>query len=195
MYLLNQAAVSSFSPSPIESSENLPVLHLYQHGRFAITKLFQLPPSEIARCDIAERNLICAYGLTGKHDIVMEPMLKLLDVWARRIESQTNQNMKKYLSGQTVYPTLALFKVDTMIRVLTRQIGVRYNPAQIGEPDANPPPMDDPEDAFPWPAWSAPDGYMRIASGSSGRARAKAGLSAQARDHVISLLFSVGCAR
>lgn len=123
--------------------------HLYEFGGHALPMLFNTPAEHVPHVtEIAEMNLISAYGLPGTEKMDMGAMLATLEAWAQRIRHHTEQNVGKYLSGQTKFPSLARFRVTSMIYVLTRQIGIRYNPAQIGNPDPNPPPMDDAEDAF-----------------------------------------------
>lgn len=111
--------------------------------------LFNTPAPHVPHVtEIAEMNLISACGLPGTAKMSIGEMLATLDAWAKRVRDHTQQNVGKYLSGVTKFPSLAQFRVAAMIYVLTRHIGVRYNPAQVGSPDPNPPPMDDPEDAF-----------------------------------------------
>jgi hypothetical protein len=149
MYLLDQAAVSSLQLSPAASAESNPSpLHLHQHRQFAIAKLLHLSPSEIARCDIAEMNLICAYGLTGKHDIEMEAMLKLLDVWTKRCQTYITQKTSVYHANPNKFCSFAKFRVMAIAQVLTKQLGVRYNPRIEGQPGEHVKPITDPQDTF-----------------------------------------------
>ena len=57
--------------------------HLHQHGPQAITHLLNSRPEDIPHFDLAEMNLICAFGLPGTEDMDIAAMLQLLGVWAQ----------------------------------------------------------------------------------------------------------------
>jgi len=124
------------------------VEHLYQYGRYATTKLFNLSAEDVARCDIAEMNLVCAYGLTGKYDIEIEAMLKLLDTWASRCRTYISQKTPLYHANPRKWGSLAKFQVQAIAKVLTKQIGIRYNAILDGEPGKHAAPITDPADTF-----------------------------------------------
>jgi len=128
--------------SPSESA------HLYQLERVAITHLFNLPPQEIAHYDIAEMNLICARGLPGAENLDIGSMLGLLDLWAKRCQTFIAQKASLYHTNPAKFGSLAKFYVQSMIQVLTRQLGVRYNPRLTGEPGHYTEPITDPADTF-----------------------------------------------
>ncbi len=73
------------------------VEHLHHLREFAITKLCNTPPRDIPKYELAEMDLICAYGLTSKHDIEIEPMLKTLDSW-------TEQNCGSHRQADGPFP-------------------------------------------------------------------------------------------
>jgi hypothetical protein len=89
-------------------------------------------------------NLISAYGLPGTERMDMGAMLATLDAWAERVGAFTRESLPRYHSRPAQFGSLARFKVTAMIRVLAREIGVRYNPARITDPEN----FTDPEDSF-----------------------------------------------
>ncbi len=118
--------------------------HLHQHGPLAIMHLFNGPPEAIPRYDLAEMNLICAFGLPGTEDMDMGAMLRLLDTWASRVAVFTRQNRPLFESGRLGFESLAEYQVGSMIHVVTREFGVRYNPERMADPDN----FSDPADTF-----------------------------------------------
>ncbi|MFW6154292.1 MAG: transglutaminase family protein [Planctomycetota bacterium] len=109
--------------------------HLHQHGDRAITHLLNSTPEQIARYDVAEMNLVCAYGLPGTKGMDVADMLHLLDVWARRVGTFTHQHWRLYTSGRSGARSAAQFRLVTMFHVITREFGVRYNPERLADPD------------------------------------------------------------
>jgi hypothetical protein len=130
-------------PSPNGSTVAKNIEHLYPLGENALTHLLSLPAAFLARYDIAETNLICAYGLTGKHDIEIEAMLKVLDTWTKRIQTYTAQKLSGHPSG-----SLSKLRIRAMTQALTKQLSVRYNPKLAISPVPDPEPITDPRDTF-----------------------------------------------
>ena len=90
-------------------------------------------------------NLISASGLAGTENMDIGAMLALLDTWADRVRTFTREQMPIFSSRHEEFgDSLARFKMTAMIRVLARDIGIRYNPARITDPDN----FTDPEDSF-----------------------------------------------
>lgn len=118
--------------------------HLFHLERFAITKLYNSTPEEVARYDLAEMNLISAFGLPGAEHIDMGAMLALLDFWAKQVAAYTVKHMVAYRAHAAEFGSLARFRITAMIQCLNEEIGIRYNPARITDPDN----FDDPEDSF-----------------------------------------------
>jgi transglutaminase superfamily protein len=79
-------------------------------------------------------NLICAYGLTGKHDIEIEAMLKTLDVWPQRVAEHTSKRIGLFHKNRERFGSLARFRITAMIHVLTSEFNVHYNPDRITDP-------------------------------------------------------------
>lgn len=113
-------------------------------GNRAIWHLYNLPAQEVDGIDLAEMNLISAYGLPGAKGMDMLAMLATLDEWAGRVRKFTAKSRKLFLRNPTEYGTFARFQVGAMLRTITRECGVGYNPDRIIDRDN----FDDPADSF-----------------------------------------------
>lgn len=118
--------------------------HLYQFGEFAITHLYDAPVEEIARYDLAEMNLISAYGLPGAENMDIGALLARLDAWAKQVAAFTLRNIRIFHARRGEFGFLARYQITAMLHCLTKEIGVRYNLERIADPDN----FDDPEDSF-----------------------------------------------
>ena len=118
--------------------------HLHPHGDSAIAHLLNSSPERIARYDVAEMNLICAYGLPGTRDMDMMGMLHLLNVWAQRVDAFTHQHWDRFTSGRSSTHSAAEFRLVALFHVVTQEFGVRYNPERLADPDD----FSDPADSF-----------------------------------------------
>ena len=85
-------------------------------GRLAIVKLFNTPPADVPLYDLAEMNLVCAFGLRGTADMDMGAMLRLLDEWARRIAAVTFKRARLLRTRASRVP-VARFRITVMIEV------------------------------------------------------------------------------
>ena len=132
-------------PTPADiDSPSPPAYRFVQHGARAITHLYSLPASDINGVDLAEMNLISAYGLPGTRGMDMRAMLATLDGWAQRVADFTAQTRRTFYQRRQEFGTLARFQVAAMLRTLTRDCGIRYSPDRIADPEN----FDDPEDSF-----------------------------------------------
>jgi hypothetical protein len=120
------------------------VEHLHPLGRMAITRLFDAPAETVPRFELAEMNLIAAYGLPGTEGMDMGAMLAQLDAWAKRIADHTLKSNRVFRNNRSEFGTLARFQMTAMLQVLTREFRVRYNPARIADPHV----WTDPADSF-----------------------------------------------
>ncbi len=118
--------------------------HLHPLGRLAIAELYNAPAEAVPRFEIAEMNLISAFGLPGTDGMDMGAMLATLDAWAKRIADHTLRSIHVFHKYRSDYGTLARFRVTAMLQALTREFGVRYNPDRITDPHV----WTDPEDSF-----------------------------------------------
>jgi transglutaminase superfamily protein len=120
------------------------VEHLYHLGRHALPKLLNSSPQDISKYDLGEMNLICAGGLTGKHDIEIEAMLKTLDSWAERVAEHLRKRIGFFHKNRLKFKTLAQFRLTAMVHILIDEFGVRYSPDRINDRNV----WTDPEDSF-----------------------------------------------
>jgi hypothetical protein len=118
--------------------------HLHPLGRMAIARLFNAPAEDVPRFELAEMNLIAAYGLRGTEAMAMGAMLATLDAWAKRIADHTLKSIHVFHKHRSDFGTLARFRITAMLQALTREYGVRYNPDRIADPHV----WTDPEDSF-----------------------------------------------
>jgi len=71
-------------------------------------------------------------------------MLTELDRWAKQVSSYTLKHIKTFHARRAEFGSLARFRVTAMLTCLTRDLGVRYNPERISDPDN----FADPQDSF-----------------------------------------------
>jgi len=91
---------------------------------------------ELAGIDIAQLNLLCAGGLPGTDLIDVHRNCKKLDNWARHVRRETERNRHRFeRERRSTGDTLAKWHVGMMITVLQQDLGVRYNPDRIRDPD------------------------------------------------------------
>lgn len=84
--------------------------------------------------DIAVTNLLCAEGLPGAEDLDVDGCLLILTDWSRRVAWETDRHLYKYRRRPSEYENSeAYFRMLTLVTILQRDIGVRYNPAAIGD--------------------------------------------------------------
>lgn len=102
-----------------------------------------LPPGELAKCDIALMNLLCAEGLPGAQDLNVTNCLAQLDHFAEYIKSETLRNYHLFIERpQEFKSSEGYFQMMMMVTVLQQDLKIRYNPVLIQSPDI-PPPADD----------------------------------------------------
>lgn len=59
-------------------------------------ELCALTPDELAHCDIALMNLLCAEGLRGAENLDLANCLAVLDDFARRVKSETDRHLYRF---------------------------------------------------------------------------------------------------
>ena len=57
--------------------------------KLAMSRLIDMPAEKLAKCDIGELDLICAYGLPGARDYKFVYYLEKLDAWADVVRRET----------------------------------------------------------------------------------------------------------
>ncbi len=97
-------------------------------------KLACLSNEQLGRYDIAAINLACAEGLPGADEIDHDYCLNKLDGWAEAVRDYTVQLLPQFRRKPLEYENSeAYFRALTLVTVLQRDLGVRYNPAKIPE--------------------------------------------------------------
>lgn len=93
-----------------------------------------LSDAELARVDVADLNLACAEGLPGANRIDRFRCLRTLDEWAGKVQTWTQAAHREFfLANPAEYDhSEAVFLCVSLVTVLQRHCGVRYNPAKIG---------------------------------------------------------------
>jgi hypothetical protein len=93
-----------------------------------ITRLFASSDEQLASYDIAELNLLCAFGLPGAEDLDIASCLKKLDYTAQLVRRNTEEWRPQFDRNPQEYNhSYAHFCMSALVTVLQRQIGVRYN--------------------------------------------------------------------
>lgn len=93
-------------------------------------------PDALAGMDIAEVNLLCAVGLPGSEDLQIEDATQQLDSWARHVERETDRHLYRFKQHPSEFQgSEAYFRMLMLVVVLQDDLGVRYNPDRINEPD------------------------------------------------------------
>ncbi|MCI0377284.1 MAG: hypothetical protein L0215_06750 [Gemmataceae bacterium] len=94
--------------------------------------LVWLPENELARFDVAGVNLACAEGLPGLESFDSEACLRTIEEWAERVSWTTVKKLRLFEAHpERFYNSRDYFRVLTLVTVLQRDCGVRYNPAKI----------------------------------------------------------------
>lgn len=100
-----------------------------------LDELLALSPTELECCDIARMNLLCAEGLTGAEDLMVDENLATLDKWVQHIKSETDRNLHHFRENPAYYyNSESFFKMLTMSVVLYEDYGIRYDPKWIAPP-------------------------------------------------------------
>lgn len=97
----------------------------------SLGRVLVMSGAELARCDIARLNLLCAEGLPGAESVSPEPLLALLDSWAARIRTETERHLYRYRANPAEYENSeSFFRLLMMTVVVQEDFKVRYNPAR-----------------------------------------------------------------
>ncbi len=91
--------------------------------------LVRLPEKELGKLDIALVNLACAASLTKGIDVSF--CLRTLDEWTYRVKSYTERCFQHFQKKPwDYYNSEAYYRALTLVTVLQRDCGLRYNPAK-----------------------------------------------------------------
>ena len=103
---------------------------------FTLDKLLAMPVEQLAEVDIAEMNLLCATGLPGAESLDIAKCMARLDEWAAMVKFDTDRHVYKFRQDPADYENSeGYFRMLSLITVLQRDLGVRYNPERIREID------------------------------------------------------------
>lgn len=92
-----------------------------------------LSDDELAAQDIAFINLTAAIGLPGSESLDIAAALNRLDYWTQLVHLNTEHWLPKF-APEDDCRTPEQYRMMAMITVLQRDIGVRFNPAQMSGP-------------------------------------------------------------
>lgn len=85
---------------------------------------------------LASANLACANGLPGADGVDEAAALQTLDTWARRVEAETARHLYRFRQNPAEFNNSeAHFRMLTLVTVLQKDCGVRYNPERMQSPD------------------------------------------------------------
>lgn len=99
-----------------------------------LRQLLSLSASELATCDIALLNLLCAEGLSGSEGLSLQTCLVTLDRWAEYVHFETERHFYRFNREPAEYESSEpFFRMLVMVTVLQRTLGVRYNNNRIGD--------------------------------------------------------------
>lgn len=97
-------------PSNVETPASVPV-----PTPRTLDELLALKPEQLAGCDIARMNLLCAKGLPGAEEMDVDHYLEILNHWTDHVRSETNRrfyifkyNRKRFRNSEAYYRVLML---------------------------------------------------------------------------------------
>jgi hypothetical protein len=97
-------------------------------------QLVRLCDAELACFDLAVINLACAAGLPSTEHLDRVACLRTLDAWTHAVREGTNRMVGHFQAHPADYnQSWAYCRVLTLVTVLQRNLGVRYNPDLITE--------------------------------------------------------------
>lgn len=102
----------------------------------SLTELASQPDVKLERIDIAMMNLWCAQGLTAAGEINIPEQSATLDLWAKRVQTETERHLYRFRANpQEYHSSEAYFRMLMMAVVLYEDFNIRYNPARISRPE------------------------------------------------------------
>lgn len=118
-----------------------------------LPELCRLSTNDLAKVDIALMNLLCTQRLPGTEDLKIPECLERLDGIARYVKTETERHLYRFRQRPADYENSeGYFRMLMMVTVLQQDLGIRYNPARVRLPSAEPEPTEvffaDPKDIF-----------------------------------------------
>lgn len=94
-----------------------------------LAELLALTPEQIAKCDVARMNLLCAEGLRGSQGLDVEATVARLDTWAYHVEAEIKRNYHRFQSNPQDYENSeAYYRMIMLATVLQQDFGTQYSP-------------------------------------------------------------------
>ena len=102
-----------------------------------LSELLALPEADLARCDIARMNLLCAEGLPGAEGLDIDRCLATLDQWTDSIRRYTADALPKFRRdplgyGGDIHEGVFRFVAIVTLLKHPRGLGVAYQPTAKG---------------------------------------------------------------
>ena len=98
-------------------------------------ELCALKTNELANCDIALMNLLCAEGLRGAENLNVKECLERLDGIAQKVKSEIDRHLYKFRDHPEEFNhSEGYYRMMMMATVLQQDLGIRYNPARARSP-------------------------------------------------------------
>lgn len=102
----------------------------------AMEDLYAMSEAELPTYDIAELSLLAARGLPGADDLHVERYLSVLNLWARRIQTQTNKHGGVFRSDPGKFDNSEGFwRMLALTATLRDEFNIRYNMERIEKED------------------------------------------------------------
>jgi len=104
------------------------------------------PTDRLGELDIALVNLLCAEGLPSSEDRDIEQTLQTLDLWAAAVKYETERHLYRVTDPRYAdhyRHSEPYLRAEFLLQVLQEDLGVRYNPESIFNPD-----LSDSRDSF-----------------------------------------------
>ena len=106
----------------------------------SLDALLALTPADLARCDVARVNLLCAQGLPGAEDLDIDRCLATLDEWTDAIRRYTDAGLDRFrrdplADGSDGHEGVFRFVMMVTLLKHPRGLGIRYQPTAIGNFD------------------------------------------------------------
>jgi hypothetical protein len=109
-----------------------PRLNTIEGCRILLNDLFETPPEEIGKTDIAVLNLLCAQGLPGAENLDIPKYLSRLENLAGFVRERTDLNTE-WLRRHPNYDSEAKERVGLIVRKLKLDFGATYHPIVLAD--------------------------------------------------------------
>jgi hypothetical protein len=91
-------------------------------------ELSALSPENLAKCDIALMNLLCAEGLRGSEPLNISGCLATLDSWAGHLKNEIERNLYRYRSDPGTFQNCeGRYRMGMLVTVLKQDMKVHYD--------------------------------------------------------------------